>query len=347
MKKRLLPVFLAFLLLLSTIAASAATQPAEEHSLIWATDSPLVTLAPEKVMTLKSDINENVHGKKQDKGLFTVRYFLLNADSKSGDSILIHTPNDKFILIDAGLPEAGPQVVDYLKELGVTKLDAVFNTHPHVDHLGGMPDVFKNFPVGVYYKNEVVYTSSTYKNAMKSVYGTLTQQKVLKEGDEIDFGGGVKVHVYNPTIEGSYLEHYYEYTDTGKLNQTSLALMFTYKDVKMLFDGDLYKLGEADMINRYPEGTFDVDVAHCPHHGANTSSSGEYIEATSPTIAVMSTNGLQNLGTYINYTEAGATVVANSVNGNLLITTDGTKASLHAYIEYQLDPAFVPPSPES
>jgi competence protein ComEC len=347
MKKRLLPVLLAFLLLLSTIAASAATAPAEGHSFIWATDSPLVTLAPEKVMTLKSDINENVHGKKQDKGLFTVRYFLLNADSKSGDSILIHTPNDKFILIDAGVPESGPQLVKYLKDLGVTKLDAVFNTHPHVDHIGGIPDIVKNFPIGIYYRSEVIYNTSPYRKAMDALYGSLTQQKNLCEGDEIDFGGGVKVHVYNPPKGMDREVEYPGYSDAGKLNQTSLTLMFTYKDVKMLFVGDLYVLGEGNMIGRYPEGTFDADVVHCGHHGASTSSSFEYIEATSPTIAVMSTNGLQSLGTYINYSDYGSVVVANAVNGNLLITTDGTKASLHAYVEYQLDPTNVPATSES
>lgn len=61
-----------------------------------------------------------------------------------GDSILIQT-GEKAVLIDAGERDQGQTVCDYLKSAGVEKLDLVIATHPHSDHIGGMPDVLSRF----------------------------------------------------------------------------------------------------------------------------------------------------------------------------------------------------------
>src|SRR5690625_753507 len=55
-------------------------------------------------------------------------------DVGQGDSILIETPNEKYILIDGGRPEYGTKVLSYLEEQKVKKLDLVIATHPDYDH---------------------------------------------------------------------------------------------------------------------------------------------------------------------------------------------------------------------
>ena len=52
------------------------------------------------------------------------------------------------LLIDCGTRSTGSDVVEYLKNQGIEKIDYVFGTHPHEDHMGGMYDVITNFEIG-------------------------------------------------------------------------------------------------------------------------------------------------------------------------------------------------------
>lgn len=325
-KKRILSILFLVLFLVCLFSGCSSMKPA--------TDSPLVSIDGTRAMSVDTDA-----------GLLTVRYFLLHSDEKSGDSILLHTPDDKFYLIDAGRPECGKQVVEDLQKLGVTRLEAVFNTHPHVDHLGGMPDVIGAFPIGVFYRNPYEYTDSEYYNKLiDALHAKNVPTEVISEGSALDLGGGLTVNVYNPPADMDPEVEYPKLTAAGKLNQRSLSLLFQYKEVKLLFSGDLYKPGEKNMLARYPEGTFKADVVHATHHGADTSSDLSYIKATSPTFAVMSSNGLQAKKTYQNYEKNGAVVLSTALNGDLCITTDGTKESLHAYVSQQVPPSMGRPA---
>src|SRR5207249_12169491 len=64
-----------------------------------------------------------------------------------GDSALVRSPGGANILVDGG-PDAELVSTD-LARLGVTSLDAIVATHPHADHVTGLPAVLARVPVAV------------------------------------------------------------------------------------------------------------------------------------------------------------------------------------------------------
>lgn len=51
------------------------------------------------------------------------------------------------MLVDGGKPQAGPTVVAYLQQHGVTDIDLMVATHGDADHIGGLLDVLAVMPV--------------------------------------------------------------------------------------------------------------------------------------------------------------------------------------------------------
>ncbi|AOZ94906.1 hypothetical protein LPB68_21845 (plasmid) [Paenibacillus crassostreae] len=82
-------------------------------------------------------------------------------DVGQGDSTLIRTPKDQYILIDGGNNNQGKNIVKYLKSLGVKTLDVMIATHPDADHVGGLDDVLKAVDVKSVYAPKVSHTTDT------------------------------------------------------------------------------------------------------------------------------------------------------------------------------------------
>ena len=74
---------------------------------------------------------------------FTVRIF----DVGQGDAALLTTPEGATVLVDGG-PERD-QVATELSALRIKRLDIVVASHPHADHIIGLPSVLARMPVGL------------------------------------------------------------------------------------------------------------------------------------------------------------------------------------------------------
>ncbi|MCY9518004.1 MBL fold metallo-hydrolase [Paenibacillus apiarius] len=208
--------------------------------------------------------------KKQAAGTLQV-YFL---DVGQGDSTLIRTPTNQYILIDAGDNDKGEVVVKYLKHLGVKQLDAVIATHPDADHIGGLDDVINAFPVKAVYAPKVSHTTQTFKDFLLAVKKQKLTIKTAKAGVDIPLAG-LKAKFVGPVNEYG-----------NELNEWSAVLRLQYKDTSFLFTGDAELKSEADMLKSGAE--LSADVLKVGHHGSTTSTSQKFLNAVKPAHAVIS-----------------------------------------------------------
>ena len=196
-------------------------------------------------------------------------------DVGQGDSTLIQCGSSS-MLIDAAEYSERYTVSNHLKEQGVNKLDYLVATHPHSDHIGGMTEVIYNFDVGTFVTPKTDIESKSFNYVLDAVDEKNLPYLNPYPGDTFSLGDAT-VTVLSPA-KGAY------YGDDA--NNYSLVLKLEYKEVSFLFMGDAEKEIEEEIL--YSGYNVDADVLKCGHHGSSTSSSKAFINAVSPSAAVIS-----------------------------------------------------------
>ena len=193
-------------------------------------------------------------------------------DVGQADSALI-IADGKTMLIDGGEIGEGPALVDYLHAQGVHKLDVLVATHPHSDHIGGLPYLVEHMEVSQAYISPFVHTSATYENLLDNLDKADVAVSIPKTGQEFMLGGAV-CHILS---NGS------GYDDA---NNASIVLRMTYGDVSALFTGD----AEVPVEEQILASGMDIhsNILKVGHHGSDTSSSQAFLDAVLPEIAVIS-----------------------------------------------------------
>ncbi|HHY13869.1 MAG TPA: MBL fold metallo-hydrolase [Thermoanaerobacterales bacterium] len=196
-------------------------------------------------------------------------------DVGQGDSILIELPNDEVSLIDGGNRWDSDFLVDYIKAQNIGKIDYLIATHPHADHIGGLPEVIKNFDIGKVYMPRKAASTKIFES-----FATEMQNKGLKatEGK-----GGKDIINEDDLLFTMIAPNSDNYSDT---NDYSIVAKLTYKNVSIVFTGDAEKVSETEIVGiGY---NLSADVLKVGHHGSITSTSEEFLNRVNPKYAIIS-----------------------------------------------------------
>lgn len=240
-------------------------------------------------------------------------------DVGQADSAFIELPNGETMLIDAGTESTASKVASYLADKGVTNLDYVIATHPHADHIGGMPSVLSIFPVGTFYMPRKEHTSNTFFSMLEAIHSNGCKAVYAEAGKSIINTGDLKAYFVAPT-EDTYPD----------LNNYSAVLKLEYKNASFLFTGDAEELSELKMLSSNKK-KLCADVLKVGHHGSNSSSKNAFLSAVKPKYAVISVGTGNSYGhptaeTLNRLKDAGADIYRTDEVGTITIETDG-----HAY----------------
>jgi competence protein ComEC len=245
-------------------------------------------------------------GASPANGTLTVHFI----DVGQGDAILIQSPDGKNMLIDGGEKNSG--VVAYLQSQGVVKLDVVAATHPHSDHIGGLPEVLKAFPVDTVVTNGQEHTTKTYEDFLDAIIAAQAEYVEVMAGDEIGLGM-LSLQVLGPV------------TLTDSLNDGSLVLRLLYGEVAFLFTGDAEAKAESMILGA--GRPVKANILKVGHHASNTSTTAAFLQAVQPDVAVYSSGVGNRYGhphaQTIARLSAVAEVYGTDQHGTVVVTTDG------------------------
>lgn len=239
-------------------------------------------------------------------------------DVGQADSILI-TNNNESMLIDAGNNEDGEDVVKYLENKGIKKLNYVVGTHPHEDHIGGLDDVINSdIQIENILMPKITTTTKTFEDVLDVIENKGLTVEAPSKGYEFKIGEA-NCKVMTDSI-----------IDKDNLNISSIVIRLTFGNNSFLFMGDSEEENEKTIS--WPK----TDVLKVGHHGSNTSSSEKFLNEVSPKYAViMAGEGnsyglpkdeivkrIESLGTTIYRTDKNGTIEMISDGNEIKITTE-------------------------
>ncbi|WP_101910828.1 ComEC/Rec2 family competence protein [Marasmitruncus massiliensis] len=240
-------------------------------------------------------------------------------DVGQGDCELIQAPEAN-VLIDAGDVGEGDLVVDYLKAQGVERIDYLLATHPHADHIGGMPEVVEAFEIGKVLFSDVpadlIPTTKIYEQLLDSIAGKGLKITKASPGIAYDLGDGAMLKILAPLNQ-----------DQEDLNENSIVCRLDFGETSFLFTGDAGISSENDMIKRYGS-TLSATVLKLGHHGSNTATQEKWLNQVNPKIVVAEVGADNKYGhphkeILQRIEERGLTFYRTDRNGTIVMASDG------------------------
>lgn len=247
----------------------------------------------------------------------TVHYI----DVGQGDATLVELPGGKTLLIDAGDNGKEQQLLSYLDSAGVERIDYLVGTHPHADHIGGMLEVVKTYPIGEIFMPKVSHTANTYIDLLSAIQEKGLGITTARQGKVLFSENGAKAEFLAPCSDS--------YSD---LNNYSAVLRLTYKDTAFLFTGDAEVLSEKEILQSGKD--VSADVLKVGHHGSSGSNSSAFLDAVSPSFAIISCGAGNSYGhphteTLEKLENANVQVFRTDEMGTILVETDGRDIGVH------------------
>lgn len=241
-------------------------------------------------------------------------------DVGQGDSILIQFPEDKVALIDGGTREAGDKLVSYIESLGLKRIDYLIATHPHEDHIGGLPAVIRNFEIGKVFMPNKTANTKIFEELLNEIENKGLKITIVKGFETIFNDNNLEFVTLGP-LKDSY----------SNTNDYSIVTRIEYANNSFLFTGDIEAEAELDLIEE--DFNLKADVLKVAHHGSNTSSTVEFLEEVAPNYAVISLGkdnpyGHPHKEVLERLNSVGSKILRTDELGDIVIKCDGNNITV-------------------
>lgn len=178
-------------------------------------------------------------------------------------------------MIDCGDYRMGDRGVLLIKQLGIEKIDVLFNSHPHHDHIDGLAKTDEAAKVGevrICFAPELTESGLRMLNRTKERGIPVTE---YRDGDVFAMGDGA--------VELRILKNNESNLD---MNNQSAVTKITYGERSILFTADMEAPGQQAMIARVGADILKSDILKYPHH-AKSDMDTAFFEAVGAKLAIV------------------------------------------------------------
>ncbi len=255
------------------------------------------------------------------------------ANGHYDDSILIRT-DDKVIYIDGGRKGCENDDLNYLRGLGVTKIDYMIGSHVEYDHIQAQAHILDNlkvdrilYPVNIYTCVSQCYCQSSDDTSL--VLAALKRNNKTAE----------TVSIPSKIVAGDMTLYFIApWNKVCNNNNNSFIFILTYGNNSFMFTGDAYSAFNdlTTLTNNAKQlglKDIDVDMLKYPHHG-NNPMSDKLLNAIKPEMVVVPNFHASKYPTESNQQlirNHGAKIYrqSDSSTGNITLISDGTTIKVY------------------
>jgi beta-lactamase superfamily II metal-dependent hydrolase len=245
-------------------------------------------------------------------------------DVQHGHSTYIKTPNNRHIVVDLGTGDYSGKNIEFspLRHLkynyGVQRLDYVFVTHPHLDHINDIlnfdllnPKVF-NRPRQL--TNEEVMRSVQEKDREKfekycevnDRYNTPIDDTSFDNISNPDNWGGLKIQSFLPKT-----------CDHNNFNNHSIVVIIECASSKIVIPGDNQKCSFDELLASasFLSAIKDADILLAPHHGRESGFNIDFVNQVNPKLTIVSDGKFCDTSANARYSAKSSGWTVNKKNG--------------------------------
>lgn len=202
-------------------------------------------------------------------------------DVGQGDASLLQS-GGQTLLLDGGSTSqknVGTYVIlPYIKQQGISCLEAVVLTHTDQDHINGVTEVLEEGKKGWLTVKNLMYPywmegTEQGKQLKKLAEEAGASCRKIRAGDRLTIGKAEAVVLYPKEQE-----------KIAEPNAGSLVLFWKWEGVWAMFTGDLPEEKERELLQNLPA----CEILQVGHHGSATSTCREFLEQVQPSLAVIS-----------------------------------------------------------
>ena len=218
-------------------------------------------------------VGVSMYNANNEKG-YDFKIYFFNAGK--ADCMLISN-NGKYIMIDTGEEFLSNEILAYLKNNNITKLDYLIITHFDKDHVGSAANVINNIEVENVLQSNCPKESTYYTNYINALEDKgITAQTI--SGDISFTLADMSIVVNGPT----------ELYSSNESNNSSLIISVNYKNTNYLFTGDAQNDRIKDYLIDHSDTSYNF--IKIPYHGHYQKRLDNLLEVVKPQYAVITSS---------------------------------------------------------
>ena len=238
--------------------------------------------------------------------------------------------------------------VEYLKKFNISSIFRFALTHPDMDHMDGIKDLFECFsPINFYdtdNNKEIDFEQGSryneddwkfYKKLRDENPQTNPKRQALFSGDDnyyrtMDRDGnppGDKFYVLAPTSE--LVE---QANETEDYHDASYVILYRGVGGRILLSGDSHDNTWEHILENWEDDVKDVDLLIAPHHGRKSGRSYAFLDTVNPKMTFFGNARSEHLA-YSAWTYRGLEYITNNQANCMVVDCSGNNLTL--YVTYE------------